>query len=317
MATTSLHGPAGTADAGYRHARYAEAFSEFGSPVFLPHCRGWVLRRRVPGSDRDDSTGCYPIFACERWDALCEDVQSLSSDLVSLTIVTDPFATIGPDGLQCCFDTVVPFKEHFIVDLRQRAAQPVSRHHRRYAARGLRALDIELCETPLAFLDDWVALYDVLVRTHRLQGMRAFSRDSFARQLAVPGIVMFRASHERVTVGLHLWYAHDDVAYAHLGATSAEGRAMMASYALYAAAIEWFTSRVRWLSLGGAAGTSRTDEDGLTFFKRGWSTGSRPVYVCGRVLDASAYADLAARGRGGEDYYFPSYRRGEFDQAGE
>jgi len=248
---------------------------------------------------------------------LCEDVQSLSSDLVSLTIVTDPFATIGPDGLQCCFDTVVPFKEHFIVDLRQRAAQPVSRHHRRYAARGLRALDIELCETPLAFLDDWVALYDVLVRMHRLQGMRAFSRDSFARQLAVPGIVMFRASHERVTVGLHLWYAHDDVAYAHLGATSAEGRAMMASYALYAAAIEWFTSRVRWLSLGGAAGTSRTDEDGLTFFKRGWSTGSRPVYVCGRVLDASAYADLAARGRGGEDYYFPSYRRGEFDQAGE
>lgn len=74
---------------------------------------------------------------------------------------------------------------------------------------------------------------------------------------------------------------------------------------------------VHWLSLGGAAGTGRADEDGLTFFKRGWSTGSRRVYVCARVLDASAYADLAARGRGGEDYYFPSYRRGEFDQAGE
>jgi hypothetical protein len=245
------------------------------------------------------------------------NVQSLSSDLVSLTIVTDPFATIGLDGLRSCFDTVVPFKEHFIVDLRQRAAQPVSRHHRRYAARALRALDIELCETPLAFLDDWVALYDVLVRTHRLQGMRAFSRDSFARQLAVPGIVMFRASHEGVTVGLHLWYAQDDVAYAHLGATSAEGRTLMASYALYAAAIDWFTPRARWLSLSGAAGTSRADDDGLTFFKRGWSTGSRPVYVCGRVLDAAAYADLAARRRGSEDYYFPSYRRGEFDQAGE
>jgi hypothetical protein len=311
MATTSLHGPADATDAGYRHAQYADAFAEFGTPVFLPHCRGWVLRRGIPESNRDDATGCYPLFACGRWDALHEDVRSLSSDLVSLTIVTDPFATIGLDDLRRCFDTVVAFKEHFVVDLKQRAAQPVSRHHRRYAARALRALDIELCDTPLAFLDEWVALYDSLVRKHRLQGMRAFSRDSFARQLAVPGLVMFRASRARATVGLHLWYAHGDMAYAHLGATSVEGRALMASYGLYAAAIEWFTPRAQWLSLGGAAGTSRAD-DGLTFFKRGWSTGSRPVYVCGRVLDAAAYADLAGGGRGGNNY-FPSYRRGEFD----
>ena len=143
MATTSLHEPDSSAEAGYRHAQYAEALSEFGAPVFLPRSRGWVLRRRVPGSNREDATGCYPIFSCERWDALCEEVRTLDSDLVSLTIVTDPFAAIGSDALRRGFDCVMPFKEHFVVDLKQRAAHPIPRHHRRYAEKALRALDVE------------------------------------------------------------------------------------------------------------------------------------------------------------------------------
>ena len=313
MATTSLHEPDSSAEAGYRHAQYAEALSEFGAPVFLPRSRGWVLRRRVPGSNREDATGCYPIFSCERWDALCEEVRTLDSDLVSLTIVTDPFAAIGSDALRRGFDCVMPFKEHFVVDLKQRAAHPIPRHHRRYAEKALRALDVEFCGNPLVFLDDWVRLFDLLVQKHQLHGMRAFSRDSFARQLTVPGIVMFRASHKGDTVGLHLWFAQGEVGYAHLGATSAEGRALMASYGLYAAALEWFTSRVQWLSLGAAAGTNGKRGDGLAFFKRGWSTGTRPVYVCGRVFDQAAYADLAAEKRAGGVAYFPAYRHGEFD----
>ena len=313
MATTLPHGPASASNAGYLHARYAEAFSEFGTPMFLPRCRGWLLRRRIPGSSREDATGCYPVFACDRWDALQEDVRTLAGDLVSLTIVTDPFATIGPDSLRRCFDSVVPFKEHFVVDLKERAVNPVSRHHRRYAAKAFRALTIDRCDSPIEFLDEWVALFDLLVRKHHLRGMRAFSRQSFARQLTVPGVAMFRASKDGVTVGLHVWYAQSDVAYAHLGATSAEGSASMASYGLYAAAIDWFAPRVRWLSLGGAAGTAEKAGDGLAFFKRGWSTGTRPVYVCGRILDARGYADLTIkRGSTGEDY-FPEYRRGEFD----
>ncbi|HYN06467.1 MAG TPA: hypothetical protein VES67_03660 [Vicinamibacterales bacterium] len=302
-----------SSEAGYRHARYAEALSEFGTPIFLPNCGGWLLRRHVPDSDRDDATGCYPVFVCDRWEALHDDVRSMAGDLVSLTIVTDPFAEVGPGELRRGFDVVMPFKEHFVVDLKQRAAHSVSRHHRHYAARALRALSIELCAEPLAFLDEWVGMFDLLVQKHQLRGVRAFSRQSFAHQLTVPGVVMFRASHRGATVGLHVWYAQDGVGYSHLSATSDEGRALMASYGLYAAAIEWFTSRAQWLSLGGAAGTSERADDGLAYFKRGWSTGSRPVYVCGRILDASAYAELAARGRADAVSYFPVYRRGEFD----
>jgi hypothetical protein len=87
----------------------------------------------------------------------------------------------------------------------------------------------------------------------------------------------------------------------------------MASYGLYAAAIDWFASRVQWLSLGGTAGTDGNAGDGLAFFKRGWSTGTRPVYVCGRVFDRAAYADLAAGRPAGGVTYFPAYRHGEFE----
>jgi len=299
-------------DAGYRHARYAEALAEFGTPVFLPRCGGWVLRRPVPHSSFSDATGCYPMFSCDRWDHVHEDLPELARDLVSVTIVTDPFADVTLDYLRRAFETVLPFKQHFVVNLKDRESRPLGRHHRRYAARASRDLTIERCETPLDFLDEWLTLYDGLVRKHRLRGVRAFSRQSFARQFDVPGLVMFRASRSDNTVGLHLWFEQGDIAYAHLGATSDEGRALMASYGLYAAALEWFTSRVTWLSLGGAAGTRDTPRDGLGDFKRGWATETRPVYVCGRILNPSAYASLS-RDSVDDGNYFPVYRRGEFE----
>jgi hypothetical protein len=56
----------------------------------------------------------------------------------------------------------------------------------------------------------------------------------------------------------------------------------------------------------------RNAEDGLSFFKKGWSTGTRTAFFCGRILDPERYAQLAtARGVAGTDY-FPAYREGEF-----
>jgi hypothetical protein len=52
--------------------------------------------------------------------------------------------------------------------------------------------------------------------------------------------------------------------------------------------------------------------DGLSRFKRGWATGTRPTYFCGRIFDHRRYADaLTARGLEDDDY-FPAYRKGEF-----
>jgi len=66
---------------------------------------------------------------------------------------------------------------------------------------------------------------------------------------------------------------------------------------------------VRWLALGGAAGDADDDEaDGLSRFKRGWATGTRQVYLCGKVLQPDAYRRLAGDAPADMEY-FPAYRR--------
>jgi hypothetical protein len=66
---------------------------------------------------------------------------------------------------------------------------------------------------------------------------------------------------------------------------------------------------VRWLNLGAGAGLQAGGDDGLTRFKRGWSTGTRQSWFCGRIFDQRRY-DRAVRGAGSGSY-FPAYRHGE------
>ena len=49
--------------AGYMHPFYAEALSEFGTPVALPASGGWLLERCLPGTADRDAMGPYPSSA--------------------------------------------------------------------------------------------------------------------------------------------------------------------------------------------------------------------------------------------------------------
>ena len=88
--------------------------------------------------------GCYPLFSCLDWSGLKADVDELAADLVALSLVTDPFGATTSQSLEDCFgDKVVRYKEHFVADLRRpRARTFVSRHHRYYAQRALRAVEL-------------------------------------------------------------------------------------------------------------------------------------------------------------------------------
>jgi hypothetical protein len=298
---------------GYGHPQYALSFTEVGRPRELLHCQGWVIERSIPGTDARDAMGCYPVFECRTWQGLPADLLELEASLVSVSVVVTPFADVEEADLRRWFDVVVPFKSHYVTDLAVSGAGRVSGRHRRNVREALRHVRVAACVKPLERLGEWCSLYGHLVDRHAITGLRTFSRAAFERQLGVPGIVMFRASIDEETVGLHLWYESGQIAYAHLGATSVRGYEHMASYALYAHAIEYFRDRVRWLDLGGVAGLS--DEgvpDGLRRFKAGWATGTRPTFVCGKVLQPPAYAHLAAeRGVAGSSY-FPAYRQAEF-----
>ena len=307
------------APTGYLHPLYAASLSEFGVPRLLPQSGGWVLERTTPAQANDrgaharDAMGCYPLFACADWTRLHLDLEDLGRDLVSLAVVADPFGAYTLAELQRAFpDRCVPFKEHFVVDFARAAAATVSKHHRYYARRALAQVEVAHYTDAFEFLDDWTALYATLVERHKLTGIKAFSRAAFAQQLSVPGCVVLRARAAGQTVGAHLWYVQGEVAYSHLAATNARGYELMAAYALYWFALEHFRGRVRWLDLGAGAGAGATDAGGLTRFKRGWATDTRPVYFCGRVFDHERYQALTAARGASQSNYFPAYRAGEF-----
>lgn len=293
---------------GYLHRAYAEALSEFGTPRELPACGGWILERSVPGTQHLDGMGPYPLFLCRDWARLGEDVEALAPELVSLTLVTDPFAPVSEDQLKGSFDCVTRFKEHLVADLRKPSDERVSKHHRYYAQRAKRAgVEIERHSQPLELLDVWAELYAELSRRLGLSGIKRFSRTSFERQLGVPGAVMFTASLEREMVAAHIWYLHGPVAHSHLQASAPRAYDTGAGYALYDRALTSLADSCTHAILGSGAGAD-AGEDGLFRFKRGWATGTRPAYLCGRVLQPGVYRELSGSR---DDAYFPAYRAGE------
>ena len=298
---------------GYQHPNYTNSLIEFGSPRELPRSRGWILERQIPGFADRDAMGPYPLFACRDWSSLHMDLDEIKHELISLALITDPFGDYDAGYLRLCFnDAVFPFKEHFVVDLNRPIHSVVSDNHRRNTEKVSPQVLVERCGQPARYLDEWIDLYTNLIRRHQIAGIAAFSRDSFAKQLCVPGIVAFRARHEGITVGMLLWYIQGNVGYYHLGAYSEHGYELRVSFALFSFALEHFACNgLRWLNLGAGAGIKGDNTDGLSRFKRGWATGTRTVYFCGRIYNHARYAEIVKATGLGTTTYFPAYRGGE------
>jgi hypothetical protein len=299
---------------GYLSSSYAESLSEWGQPIQLPRSGAWLLEKVIPGSDRKDACALYPLLCCRDWSALKRDLEELADRWVSVVAVCDPLGTADHEELRDAFNGPVrAFKKHYLIDLRRDPSSFVNQSHRRRQRRALRNMTIEEVEHPEEVLDDWVRLYSVLVGRHGIQGLRRFSRKSFARQLKVPGVSVWRACLDGETVSMALWYLHRRQGYYHLGASSESGYQKGASHAIFGAAIAAFKSRdVRALNLGGGHGLSRRSGDGLERFKKGWSSGSKTAYLCGSVFDPQAYALLSAgTATTGSRGFFPAYRSAE------
>ena len=281
-------------------------------PRLLPLSAGWILERSIDGFPYHDAMGCYPLFVCQDWTQLEADLDQVEG-LVCLSLVTDPFGKYDAGNLQRCFpDLVTPFKQHFVIDLSRDPETFVDSHHRRNARKAFSKLAVEKCANPPVILDDWIDLYRTLVEKHRITGLAAFSRESFAKQLAVPGIVAFRAVSDDTTVGMLLWYEQDNRAYYHLGAYSARGYELRASFALFDYSIKYFAQReFEWLSLGSEAGVGKSEASGLSRFKQGWSTGTRTAYFCGRIFDHKKYQEVVLTKNVPATEYFPAYRAGD------
>jgi hypothetical protein len=298
---------------GYLHPAYALSLSEFGTPRVLRQSGGSILERPIPGFRYRDAMGCYPLFCCGDWSKLQADLAAVELELVSLALVTDPFGNYDVPLLKTSFDRVVPFKSHFVIDLQSPFEASITKHHRYYARKATNEVAVEYCDDPSKFIDEWLELYSNLIQRHSLRGLKALSRVSLLKQLDVPGIVMFRALYRGQTVGAHLWYVQGDIAYSHLQATNSAGYRLGAAYALYWHSIHWFAGGLRWLDLGGDAGTGTKNTGGLSLFKCGWSRTTRIAYFCGRIFQPAEYLEISDAACRERTSYFPVYRHGEFD----
>jgi hypothetical protein len=298
----------------YNSSEYAGSMGKFGTPRELPTAGGHLIARQIGGSGVD-AMGPYPLFQCRDWSLLGADLAELAEAYVSVALVPDPLSCPTTSDLALIFDIVRPFKRHHICDLSSEPESYITKHHRYYARRALRYAEVVVAEDPTTCVDEWTSLYQVLVARHGLRGLKAFSREAFGLQLAVPGAVLFRLVAGGHCVGAHIWYVCGDTAYSHLMALNDEGYAMEGSYALYWKAIESFGKGVwgpvRLLHLGGGAGAGDVATDGLARFKSGWANDSRTAYFCGSILNRAEYARLVTETGTQGASYFPAYRAGE------
>jgi hypothetical protein len=299
---------------GYLHNTYAQSLSDYGETVYLTHSKGYILKRRIPDFDYYDAMGIYPLFVCERWDKLFRDLEEIKNELVCISIVTDPFGEFDKNVLKSLFsDAFCAFKEHFIIDLSQNLDKIISKHHWRNIKKAQKKISVEICGSPKLIADDWIKLYKHLIKAHNIKGIPAFSERALAQQLEVPGVQIFRGINEGETVAMLVWYIIKNIVYYHLGASSDRGYGLNASFALFSRAIEYFSSLgLDWINLGAGAGANTNRASGLARFKKGWSSGTKQVYFCGRIFNAELYNNILKQKNMGSGKYFPAYRKGEF-----
>jgi len=286
-----------------------KSLDSIGEAHFLKHAQGWLFKRtfRQFGFDL---TGSYPFFKALKPENLKADLQALQTleSFIALVLVSDPLDPNSEKQLGPLFpDCFRLFKHHYGIDLTQKLE--FSAHHRYYARRAERTQSFEVLVEPLQILNEWFDLYQNLILKHQIKGVRAFSKTAFQNLLQTPGLIAFLARIDQDILGIHLWMLDpaQKKAYSHLAASSKLGYENYCAYLLYQKGIAWFAEQgYHHLDLGG--GLYNQSENGLAFFKQGWSNVRWPVWLCGKIFDREKYRFLTENKQGN---YFPAYREGE------
>jgi len=288
----------------YATADYARSLTHIGDAFAVPEWGGHVLTRSTPHGGREDAIGPYPLTVI----APESDVQlglerMAAAGFVSVVLVLDDHHRPDLSALEQAFDFVRPFKAHHVHD--RSLGPPAYGKHHRYELR--RALGkVEAAEIALAdHLEAWQDLYGQLAARHSVSGPHAFPAAHHQMLATLPGVRTFGAFADGRLVSAHIFVTHEGQAFSHLAASSADGYATGAAYAVNDAALQTLTD-CQVINFGGGAGFRDDPADGLVRFKKGFSNRAAQSYLCGKVLDRAAYDALSAGfGEGG---FFPAYR---------
>ena len=152
-----------------------------------------------------------------------------------------------------------------------------------------------------------------MVQKHKITGIKAFSKECFRKQLAIPGMVLFLAKINGKPIGANLVLMRERVAYDHLAAYSPAGYHMNAAYGVFWSTFKYLSDKgIQRCDIGAGAGLESKDRGGLDQFKRGWTRNRLMAYFCGKIFDPVIYEKICHEKGISEPDYFPAYRMGEF-----
>lgn len=295
----------------YASAAYARGLAHVGEPVAVPEWGSHVLVRPTPGAAARDATGPYPLAVIGPGADLAGGLERLkAAGLVCVVLVVDERLRPPAQALEAAFDFVRPFKSHLLHD---RSLGPLAygKHHRYELKRALAR--IEAREISLGdHLAAWEGLYEGLAARHGFTGLHAFPAAHHQVLAQLPGVRAFGAFAEGRLVSAHVFVTHKGYAVSHLAASSPEGYASGAAYAVNDLALSAL-SDCDVINFGGGAGVTDDASDGLVRFKKGFSNTVAPSYLCGKVLDVAAYEMLSAGF--GHEGFFPAYRAARAQEA--
>ncbi len=287
----------------YATQAYVQSLTQIGIAMPVPQWGSWVISRPIEGG-QSDICGPYPLAVISPDADLQDGLEALRRNgAVSVTLALDDYHRPSLEQLSAHFDSVRPFKTHFIID-RQAGEVKLSTNHHYKINRALKEVVVQ--EIALStYLSQWEDIYRNLVMRHGLKGIHDFPPAHFEALAVMPSVVCVGGFHGGVLVAAHIWVVHDGCVHSHLTASSELGYELRASYAVNDFSIRLF-SRARVINLGGGAGSTDDPSDGLARFKRGFANAKAHGYICGKILDPKAYDRLTQGVEGGT--YFPLYR---------
>lgn len=297
---------------GYQHHLYAKSFSEIGEPLFLHRANGWLIKRQIPNSPLYDAMGPYPLFFCKNWDFLIEEIDSIKDQVLTVALVIGPFEDIPKEAFTHHFDIFQSYKDHYVLDTTLPYHEIISRSHQHAALKSLRKIEVDLQISPNIDIDEWCYIYNKLIQHHNITGIRAFSYESMLNQIAIPNTHYYRALCDGEIIGGNLFFIQNDVAYYHLSCSTETGYKLHANYATIWTAIIDLSKKVRFIGFGGGTKTNDGKLDGLSQFKKGWSSSTKKSFFLGKINNKQQYMDLLENKSISDIAWFPAYRSGEY-----
>jgi hypothetical protein len=284
---------------GYRSGDYADSLKHIGAPVWMPRSECWALSREIEGTHYRDLAGTYPLIQPNSIESLLEDLSELGDRYVSFVGVLDPMAHYSDSAPS----VITPFKPHYVAHLptlMQRGPSSTAVRNTQFAKNLVQVGSL----SPQTFYEDFSVLYSQLRERHGDLGFADFDSYAIRKQLNTPGAVCYRVVRKDQIVGGCMFYVKDSTAYYHLSAQNDAGYASCAAYAMMDFALyDLNANGVQWVHLG--SGSSASGIDGLSQFKRRWSTESRTSHLVKMTMNNEAYRTLSGQRTTG---FFPTYR---------